>query len=165
MSFYGYFQERRKGMGFLDRLLKRKINETIDRAVENVLKTESEREEQDEVKTTEAKAAQTDYAEVQNCDGTDESKKYMCNGFEKFPAWKFSPVFECSTNESDEFKAVIITVDLTDDLVDRYMDVLAGEGFSGDFQLQKKIIDGMDYIVDFSFVPEKQIQYLIRKNN
>ena len=55
-----------------------------------------------------------------------------------------------------------MTVPLTDDLVRQYQSKLSANGFLGDWQIMSKEIAGKRFIVDFTFVPDSQIQYLIQ---
>lgn len=90
----------------------------------------------------------------------DESEySYVLN---KFPRWTFSAIENIYGDKGEDYSSATICVSLTDDIIEAYQKVLAANGFNGDFQIQKKIVDGKECIVDFSFVMDSEIKYFIR---
>lgn len=76
--------------------------------------------------------------------------------------WTFSPIEDIRGDRGEDYVTATITATLSDDTVEAYQKILAANGFTGDFQIQKKIVDGKEYIVDFSFVMDSEIAFLIK---
>lgn len=83
--------------------------------------------------------------------------------FDLFPKWTYSSIEDTSKDAGDDYESIIVTAPLTDDTVAQYQSKLSANGFSGDTQLMSKAMSGKRFIVDFSFVPDSQIQYMIQK--
>jgi len=80
-----------------------------------------------------------------------------------FPKWTFSQITDCTTEDEDEYISVLVTADLTDELVEQYQSLLSSNGFGGDWQIKRKIISGKEHCVDFTFVTDSEIRYIIFK--
>lgn len=80
----------------------------------------------------------------------------------KFPRWTFSAIENIYGDREEDYSSATICVSLSDDMIEAYQKILAANGFNGDFQIQKKIVDGKECIVDFSFVMDSEIKFLIR---
>ena len=56
-----------------------------------------------------------------------------------------------SSDEEDEFVAINLQVEATAENVEQYRYKLEADGFTGDWQIQRKYIDGHEHVVDFTF--------------
>jgi len=57
----------------------------------------------------------------------------------------------------------MVGMELTDDLIEKYQDALKQNGFTGDWQIMSKTVEGKEYKVDFTFVSDAYINYYIFK--
>lgn len=144
-------------MGFFSNLIKSAISEGIRKGVSEAVeeKAESVLAPKAEELTEQLNAAAEDVKECA-AEGFDAD-------FAPFPKWDATAIEDLSEDSGDDYKSISVTAKLTDDLIGAYQSKLAANGFSGDWQLMSKEIAGKKYTVDFSFVSDSQIQYLIRK--
>ncbi len=80
-----------------------------------------------------------------------------------YPRWNYSAVENVSTSDEGDYIQVLLTMRLDDDIIEKYQKALKENGFTGDWQIMKKNIGGKEHYVDFSFVQDGNINYLIYK--
>lgn len=80
-----------------------------------------------------------------------------------FPKWTYTPIEEVNTSEEDDYICIMVGMELTDDLIEKYQDALKQNGFTGDWQIMSKTVEGKEYKVDFTFVSDAYINYYIFK--
>ena len=68
-----------------------------------------------------------------------------------FPAWNFCKIVRTDYDEGADYKVYRIGVHATLEMIQQYHRMLVSEGFSDTDQIQRKKIDGIDYLVDFTF--------------
>lgn len=78
-----------------------------------------------------------------------------------FPKWTYTAVKEVSTSEEDEYLCVMVAMKLTDDFIEEYQEVLSNNGFTGNWQIMEKQINGKTHKIDFTFVSDEYINYYI----
>jgi len=153
-------------MGLLKNLLKNTIGNGIAEGIQNAVSKATEKVLAPEAEKLANQAAE----QLGAASGTITETVHQVTDnaifegpLKHFPRWSYSPVKDLSDDEGDDFVAFLVTVDLTDETVEAYTKALADNGFAGDFQIRKKVVDGVTYIVDFSFVPDGQLHYVIQK--
>lgn len=84
-----------------------------------------------------------------------EARSKELEGCEKvlmhFPAWTLCPITRIYDPGWDEYDAACVCVQPTEAMVDQYQALLKAGGFTGDWQLMHKTIDGKECTVDFTF--------------
>jgi len=80
-----------------------------------------------------------------------------------FPRWTYTPITDYSNNREADYVSTNIHVPLNDDLIAAYQQQLKLNGFSGDFQIMRRIQGNVQYIVDFTFVSDNEIVYYLHK--
>lgn len=165
-------------MGFLKNLLRnavedgisRGIRDAVSNSVEKAVAPKAEKFANDTAEQF-SEASQTLEENKNQIDNStnDELAESLAadvvftSALQNFPKWTLSPIHDMNGSEEDDFVSVTINVDVQDNLVEKYQTELRFADFSGDFQLMKKTVNGKEHIVDFSFVPDSEIRYIIYK--
>lgn len=95
-------------------------------------------------------------------EGANEAK----NLWAVYPKWPYSEILSSNSDETDEYFIHYVYVRGTENDVNSYNDLLASNGFSGDWQIRRKHIASKEYVVDFSFAfdgDDVELHYLIKK--
>lgn len=89
---------------------------------------------------------------------------YWSNALGAFPMWTLSPIKDTSDEDTAEYLRISISIDATEDMLEKYIELLKINGFSGDCQIQRKTLNGTEYVVDFTFALDVgEINYYIMK--
>lgn len=70
----------------------------------------------------------------------------------QFPQWQYGPIKDLITDFNDNLSSYSIFVEADEQKINEYMVTLQNCGFVGDSQIMRKIIDNVEYVVDFSFL-------------
>lgn len=162
-------------MGLFGNLIKNAINEgiskgisdAVEKATESIVapKAENLANKTAEHLDTVADAIEKNQADLQAAveNAEDHSVEGFNGDFDLFPKWDYTIIEDLSKDIGDDYESILLTASMSDHLVQQYQSKLSANGFSGDWQIMSKEIAGKRFIVDFSFVPDSQIQYLIQK--
>lgn len=95
-----------------------------------------------------------------------EAELIADTALKNFPKWTYGEIVSSATDETDEYVAIHLYVKGSEETVEKYRADLAAEGFTGDWQIQKKVIGGKEHAVDFTFFFDDEnndIHYVINK--
>ncbi|MCQ2449489.1 MAG: hypothetical protein MJ132_04795 [Clostridia bacterium] len=163
-------------MGFLNNFIKNAISEGIGKGISSAVgkatesivtpKAENLANKTAEQLDTVADAIEKNQADLEAAveqTEEDHSVEGFNDDFDLFPKWDYTVIEDLYKNSEDEYDSIILTASLSDDLIEKYQSKLKANGFSGDWQLMSKEMGGKKYTVDFTFVSDSQIQYIITK--
>lgn len=83
-----------------------------------------------------------------------------------FPKWEFSQITDSTDEVGEDYFLITITVTATQNMLNQYRDILTANGFSGSDQIMRKMVNGQEHCVDFTFAEssdECQLRYVINK--
>lgn len=115
---------------------------------------------------TEMEAMAEKYEKDEALRDKKEAEIIAVTALKDFPKWTYGEIVSSSTDESEEYVIINLYVKGSEESADKYRAELEANGFTGDWQIQRKTIAGREYIVDFTFFFESEdndIQYLIAK--
>lgn len=84
----------------------------------------------------------------------------------EFPKWEFSQITDSTDDKGEDYFLITITVTATQNMLNQYRDILTANGFAGSDQIMRKMVNGREYCVDFTFAEssdECQLRYAINK--
>lgn len=116
------------------------------------------------LKTAEAPAEKP--VEARNEPPATASKAAENGWLANYPKWTATPIKETNNDSTDEYDSCSIFMQASDKQLEQYVKQLEEAGFVGDTQIQSKMIDGLMYYVDFSFIrlgDDCEIRYLVYK--
>lgn len=171
-------------MGLFGNIIKKAVSEgignAVEKAVESAVKPAAERfagnvaeqfnsaaesiESTNTEKTSESGFDRLEQAAQHYADAV--SAKVWSQFLGEFPKWEFTPVTDSYDDEGDDYFLISITVSATHEMLRKYKETLASSGFSGSDQIMRKIINGVEHCVDFTFAEESdecQIRYALNK--
>jgi len=94
-------------------------------------------------------------------------KGELLSKLENFPMWEYSPITDYFTDEVEGYDLITVSFKMvSEDIVGKYIKDLEKAGFTGDWQIQRKKINGKEYVADFTFFfdgEDASINYLISK--
>lgn len=185
---YNFYEGDRK-MGFLGNIIKNAVGEGISnavgKAVESAVAPAAEKlanaaaghlntsaeviEKTDEAMASQGSSLAGAFANLEKAslNYANAATGAMWNSLlAPYPKWELCPIKDINTEETDEGVSLYMSVDATLEMLDEYHRILEANGFAGDYQIKKKLVDGHEYNVDYSFADpgsDCQIHYYIRK--
>lgn len=143
-------------MGLFDKLI-RSVSDVVNEVADDVEKGLTSSNDAVPVESVREEPA------VNNCDNASDWPAAL-NGY---PVWNLCPINDTSCDEGADYISVSIYVGATENMIQKYRDILCANGFSGSEQIQRKTINGSEYCVDFSFADPSsedcEIHYVINK--
>lgn len=164
MSFFGRMIKDAIGDG-----ISKAVSATVENAVQKAVKPAAENLANSAAQSINNSAAALNEANKEMDEAFRDKKEAELiadTALKNFPKWTYGEIVSSATDETDEYVAIHLYVKGSEETVEKYRADLAADGFTGDWQIQRKVIGGKEHAVDFTFFFDDEnndIHYVINK--